>query len=44
MQRRRRTDHVTALEIACVIVVVLSFVALVAWIVTSAGGGVLNLG
>jgi bacteriorhodopsin len=44
MSRRRRPDHVSAFEIVCVLVVVLSLIALVAWIVGTAGGGVLNQG
>ena len=39
---KRRADRV--LEIVCVAVVILSFVALIAWIVTHSGGGVLNHG
>jgi hypothetical protein len=33
-----------AIEILCVIVVVVAFAALIAWFVTQAGGGVLNQG
>jgi hypothetical protein len=39
---KSRADRV--LEAVCVLVVILSFVALALWIVTHAGGGVLNQG
>ena len=39
---KRRADR--ALELVCVAVVLLATIALVAWIVTHSGGGVLNQG
>jgi hypothetical protein len=36
---RRKQEPVTALEIVCVLLVLLSIAGLVAWIITQAGGG-----
>jgi ABC-type transporter Mla subunit MlaD len=38
----RRAEQI--LEVVCVLVVLLAVAALVAWIVTNSGGGVLNQG
>jgi hypothetical protein len=40
----REDRRLTAVEIACVLVVVVALAALVAWFVLNSGGGVLNQG
>ncbi len=44
MRQPQRDRSVAVLEVVCVLVVLAAVIALVIWIVTSAGGGVLNQG
>jgi hypothetical protein len=38
-RRQRRDQHVGVLEIVCILLVLLAVAALIAWVVTQAGGG-----